>query len=423
MTTLDELKKYKYMALTFEQITYPAPVYTHLIASNDGVKWTDIKKYDFGWRDPSIVNIDDVYYIAVGDKINRTSDFDNFDNDVITLPDVDYIHWASEFFKDKDGTIKIISAINKDADNSNAFSLRTYAIDIKGLTATVDNDIKGNWVVGSPIDPNITVINGKLVLFVSESDKRIHQYTANDLEDTFEPIKNNLVIVQGDTSNEAPELLLLRDKAILYCDPWFDEVHRQLNYMTTDLSMDNWSVPTAIKGLDYHPRHFGIMETGENPLNQDRPVIQLSQGFALTHWDAVQHKPDVAERAELVDYKQKHGTTADQLPEGITIADMVANIKAYSGEWVNTKYNISDAPDGKGTHCLISLHKATNLSGGYIIYIPYDTEDIWYAPLNGALKEWIRLTSHKITSYANQELELSYLIPAGGRVSDYLTKP
>lgn len=419
MTALDLAKDYKYMALTFEEITYPGPVYTHLIASNDGIKWKEIKKYDFGWRDPSIINIDDAYYIAVGDKINRTSDFDNFDFDIITLPDSDYDHWAGEFFRDRDGNVKIMSAINKDATNPDGFSLRSYNIDFKALTATVDNDIKGNWEVGSPIDPNITVINGRLVLFVSESDKRIHQYIANDLDDTFEPVKSNLVEAQGDTSTEAPELLLLRDKVILYCDPWFDEIHRQLNYMTADLSMSNWSTPTAITGLDYHPRHFGIMETGVDPLNQGRPVIKLSQGFTLTHWESVQHKPDVAEQSELNKYQKKHGTSVDQLPEGTTIADMVANIKDYCGEWVNTKYVIIDAPDGRGTFCSINLHKATNFTG-YIIYIPYATEDIWYAPIDGVLKEWINLTSHRITNYLNQNLDLNQLIPAGGRVSDCL---
>ncbi|MBY8573248.1 hypothetical protein [Lactiplantibacillus plantarum] len=209
MATLNLAKDYKYMALTFDEVAYPTPVNSHLIGSNDGIKWTEIKQYDFGWRDPSIVNINDVYYIAVGDKINRTSDFDNFDNGVITLPDPDYAHWASEFFKDKDGNVKIVSSINKDATNPNGFSLRSYNVDFKNLTATLDKDVKGNWEVGSPIDPNITIVNDQLVLFVSESDKRIHQYTATDLDDTFEPVKSNLVEAQGDTSTEAPELLLL----------------------------------------------------------------------------------------------------------------------------------------------------------------------------------------------------------------------
>ncbi|KAF0415085.1 hypothetical protein [Pediococcus pentosaceus] len=424
MTVLNLAKDYKYIAMTFDEVKYPTPVNSHLIGSNDGIKWKEIKKYDFGWRDPSIIQIDNVYYIAVGEKINRTEDFNSFDNDVITLPDSDYAHWASEFFRDKDGNVKIVSAINKDATNPDGFSLRSYNIDFKALTVTIDHDIKGNWEVGSPIDPNITVVNDQLVLFVSESDKRIHQYTANDLDDTFEPVKSNLVKAQGDTSNEAPELLLLRDKAILYCDPWFDEAHRQLHYMTADLSMDNWSTPAAITGLDYRPRHFGIIETGEDPLNQGRPVIQIKgdekDGYALTHWEAITNKPDVAERSELNNYQKKHGTSVDQLPEGTTIADMCANIKDYCGEWVNTKYVISDAPDGKGTFCSINLHKATNLTGGYILYIPFDSGDIWYAPLNGALKEWTRLTSHKIRNYTKEKLELSQLIPAGGRVTDYL---
>ncbi|MCG9226600.1 hypothetical protein, partial [Pediococcus pentosaceus] len=50
----------------------------------------------------------------------------------------------------------------------------------------------------------------------------------------------------------------------------------------------------------------------------------------------------------------------------------------------------------------------------------FDSGDIWYAPLNGALKEWTRLTSHKIRNYTKEKLELSQLIPAGGRVTDYL---
>ncbi|POD87180.1 hypothetical protein S101258_00903 [Lactiplantibacillus plantarum subsp. plantarum] len=153
--------------------------------------------------------------------------------------------------------------------------------------------------------------------------------------------------------------------------------------MTADLSMDTWSVPAPITGLDYHPRHFGLIETGEDPLNLGRSVIQLNQGFTLTHWDAVQHKPDVAERSELNNYQKKHGASVDQLPVGTTIAEMVANIKDYCGEWVNTKYAISDAPDGKGNFCSINLHKATNLTGGYIIYTPYDSDDIGMHRLMG----------------------------------------
>lgn len=427
MSTLDEALKYKYMAMTFEEVQYPSPVYSHLIASNDGISWVDLKKYDFGWRDPSLMQVGDVYYIAVGNVIESTTDFDNFKMDITQTSDSSYAHWASELFKDDQNNIRMVSAVSLTPDDPTSFSLRYYNFD--GQTGILDSsthELKGDWEVGSPIDPNITYYDGIYHLFVSESDKRIHYYTASNLTDIFEPQVTNLLAIQ-DMSDEAPELLLMRDHALLYSDPWIAEASRFIHYSSASLSdLNNWAPLAPLTGLSFKARHMGVLVTGAEPAQRGISVMEQldfngKPAIMKTDWEAISGKPNVASKHELVDLRHiTGGTYAHQLPTGTTFADIVADINNYSGEWVNTTYKISDAPDGSGQYCSISVHKATNLGGGYLIYVPYSTNDIWYTTLNGVINEWIRLNSNQVRSYSDSSLTLSNLVPTGGRTAEYM---
>ena len=52
-----DFKRYKYIGMPFHAVGFPQPVYSHLMGSNDGVNWDDLKAYDFGWRDTDIAYI------------------------------------------------------------------------------------------------------------------------------------------------------------------------------------------------------------------------------------------------------------------------------------------------------------------------------------------------------------------------------
>ena len=263
MTLLEQSKKYQYLAMTFDEIQWPSPTISHLIGSNDGLNWIDLKQYDFGWRDPSLAKYQDYWFVCYTGGIARTKDWETFESLGAPLEATGCYTWAPEWVIDAQGW-HLIYAQNQPNTDDQTFNL--YVVDFDPDSGRVKDGTKQpvnvDCVQGSPIDPNVNIINGQYYLWVREKPLELQLYRANELLGPYEPIATNFLDIQKGLADEGPEMIQIDGQWILFSDPWGGWIpKRRLHYSKAiDNDLTNWSTMQPIEGLSFMPRHFGIVE-------------------------------------------------------------------------------------------------------------------------------------------------------------------
>lgn len=276
MTLLDQVKAATYVALTFDEVRYPAPTYMVLVASDDLVNWRTLKRYNFGVRDPTLIRNGDIYYGISTNGLMRTTDFETW-----TWLDYPLVHsnnvWAPELFKDKQGNWHVVYASNAPNNpNLDPFWLCMADFDPgTGTISNIDRTVSGDWGGASIIDPNITIINGKYYLWaVSNLTHGPILFVADDYMGPYSRIDTNLEQLDSGLYNEAPEMVVVGDQAWLFTDPWTPGCARKgISYSTASIGdLTKWQGLIQVNS-DFVMRHFGIMVTTVNatlPLSLQR---------------------------------------------------------------------------------------------------------------------------------------------------------
>lgn len=257
-----DFKKYKYIGMPFHAEGFPQPVYSHLMGSNDGVNWDDLKSYDFGWRDTDIAYINGEFWTCTGTYVNHTIDFETFTQ--VNCPNMRLKNlWASEFFQDNSGQWWFIYCGSETDVDYSEFKLyaskmypEKYQIDDTRMDIILNAD-------GGYIDPNINYINGKYYLWCSKTNtptQELHLFKSDSILGPYDEIQTNimnLVNETGYTWDEAPEMLQVDGKYYLYSDPWNkgeSESDRDI-YRCESTDLMNWSNMQRCNA-DVTMRHF-----------------------------------------------------------------------------------------------------------------------------------------------------------------------
>lgn len=225
MSLINDIKNYKYVGMPFHAVGFPQPVYSHLVASKDGVNWDDLKSYNFGWRDTSLAYINGEFWTCTGTYVNHTKDFETFTQ--VNCPNMGLKNlWASEFYQDNNGNWWFIYCGSEtDVDYSeyklyaSRFYPERYQID------AVRHDITLN-ASGGYIDPNINYINGYYYLWCSKAStptQELHLFKSSNVLGPYDEVETNIMSLTNSTGytwNEAPEMLVVNGKYYLYSDPW-----------------------------------------------------------------------------------------------------------------------------------------------------------------------------------------------------------
>lgn len=282
-------KGYKYIGMPFHAVGFPQPVYSHLMGSNDGVNWDDLKSYNFGWRDTDIAYINGEFWTCTGTYVNHTTDFENFTQ--INCPDMGLKNlWASEFFKDAQGQWWFIYCGSVgDVDYS---EYKLYASKMYPEKYQIDSnrqDITLN-VSGGYIDPNMNYINGYYYLWTSKTSsptQELHLFKSQNVLGPYDEVPQNAMAETnsaGFTWNEAPEMLQVDGKYYLYSDPWNkgeSESDRDVYRMeSTDLV--TWSNPQKCNA-DCTMRHFTPLDI--QGLVKDNPTPPINVPDSSTGGD------------------------------------------------------------------------------------------------------------------------------------------
>lgn len=285
-----DFQKYKYIGMPFHAVGFPQPVYSHLMGSNDGVNWDDLKSYDFGWRDTDIAYINGEYWTCTGTYVNRTTDFEHFTQ--VQCPNMGLKNlWASEFFQDTGGQWWFVYCGSETDVDYSEFKL--YASKIypeKYQIDAVRHDINLN-AGGGYIDPNINYVNGSYYLWCSKTStptQELHLFKSSNVLGPYIEIYTNiksLVNQTGYTWDEAPEMLCENEKYYLYSDPWNkgeSESDRDI-YRCESTDLINWSNMQKCNA-DVTMRHFTPLYIGTSESDSNNAPKE-SISIDIEMWD------------------------------------------------------------------------------------------------------------------------------------------
>lgn len=220
MSLISDIKNYKYIGMPFHAEGFPGPVYSHLMASQDGLNWDDLKTYNFGWRDVDLHYINGKFYALTRQWIDISDDLENFKT--VSFNSGLKNCWASELAQDKDGNWWIFYSGGGDVEYC-YFDIYARTFDLN--TNTVGELQKVNFTdKHGRIDPNMHYLNGKYYLWVSISDypQKLQLYEADNVLGPYSPVTTNINDRRqelGYTWNEAPEMVIVGNKYYLYSDP------------------------------------------------------------------------------------------------------------------------------------------------------------------------------------------------------------
>ncbi len=283
-----DFKKYKYIGMPFHAVGFPQPVYSHLMGSNDGVNWDDLKSYNFGWRDTDIAYINGEFWTCTGTYVNHTTDFESFTQ--INCPSMGLKNlWASEFFQAPDGQWYFVycgSVTDVDYSQYKLYASKVYPENhqIDGTRMDITLNASGGY-----IDPNINYINGKYYLWCSKTStptQELHLFKSDRILGPYNEVPTNIMTLvnqTGFTWDEAPEMLQVDGKYYLYSDPWNkgeSESDRDI-YRCESMDLMNWSNMQRCNA-DVTMRHFTPLDiqglfganNGNTPVNPPTPQPQ-----------------------------------------------------------------------------------------------------------------------------------------------------
>lgn len=264
MAVIDEALNYRLIAMTFNELTWTHTV-SHLIASNDGVNWVDLKEYDFGWRDASLQYYKGWFYIVYTGGIARTADFETFEDLGWPIDVEGKRTWAPEWFVDNDGSWKIIYTQTTNGTDESSFA--PYYCDYDPETNTASNILTSlniDLQTVACIDLNMSFIDDTYYIWLRDDDRVIRLYSSETFDGQYHLVETNFPSVQTGYSDEGPEMVRLDDKNILlYSDPWQGTSERSLNYsISYNGNIAHWGNMQRLKGLNFNPRHFGVYDFG-----------------------------------------------------------------------------------------------------------------------------------------------------------------
>lgn len=347
--------------MTFDEIKWPAPTISHLIASNDGINWTELKQYDFGWRDPSLAQFDDYWYVIYTGGIVRTKDWEQFERLPYPIEKQGCMTWAPEWVNDSAGW-HIFYPQTPPNGTEQDFDL--YVVNFDPVTGSTDmatsQKVAADYVKGSPIDPNVNFINGWYYLWVRERDLVVRLYRSEALSGPYTPVTTNFPDVQSGLNDEGPEMIQIDGQWVLYSDPWAGWIPKRRLYYSTAVNNDltNWSSLKPIEGLNYMPRHFGLIK--QRVMN----IKILMLGDSITEgWNG---SIDVAQpeayfvqtglSADVTNLGHGGGAIIGDLPKDLP--QVVASTDFRKYDVVTVAYGVNDFDGGTGT--LNELTEALN---------------------------------------------------------------
>ena len=267
---------YRYLTLTFKSTKKDSLI---LLGSNDLKRFDLIEKQGIYTvstpnskclRDPSIIQIEDYYYLVYtvcgfeqGDEIGfcRTKDFKNYEElenlKIVNPEDANsnfYYVWAPAGFRDIDGSLYLISACSIDSKKFYTY-ISKYDENTHTITSTHKTNIES-------IDGHIYYENGKYYMFVGGA----FVWKSDTLLGEWAGIKGNNLYYAG---YEADFAVRLEDGSWRL---FMQELPQKLNsahmvYVDAPSIEDTWSEPKRVeytkKALDYIRSLNGNDETTE----------------------------------------------------------------------------------------------------------------------------------------------------------------
>ncbi|MGV0167596.1 hypothetical protein ACRYI5_03225 [Furfurilactobacillus sp. WILCCON 0119] len=206
---------------------------------------------------------DDYWYIIYTGGIVRTKDWEQFEQLPYPIDKPGCMTWAPEWANDKN-VWHIVYAQTPPNGTEQDFDL--YVVDFDPVTGSTDmttsKKVVADYVKGSPIDPNINVINGQYYLWIRERDLVVRLYQSDALQGPYTPVSTNFPDIQSGLNDEGPEMILIDGQWVLFSDPWAGWIPKRRLYYSTAANNDltNWSSLKPIEGLSYMPRHFGLVK-------------------------------------------------------------------------------------------------------------------------------------------------------------------
>lgn len=284
-------KDYKYIGMPFHAVGFPQPVYSHLMGSNDGVNWDDLKSYDFGWRDTDIAYINGEFWTCTGTCVNHTKDFETFTQ--VNCPNMGLKNlWASEFFQDNSGQWWFIycgSETDVDYSEFKLYASKMYPEKYQIDSSRMDIILKAG---GGYIDPNINYINGSYYLWCSKTStptQELHLFKSSNVLGPYDEVQTNikeLINNAGFTWDEAPEMLKVGGKYYLYSDPWNhgDDESKRNVYRAESDDLVTWTNMQRCNA-DVTMRHFTPLYIGANESGSNNNAPQGPISIDIELWD------------------------------------------------------------------------------------------------------------------------------------------